>query len=73
MATQKEVLTEIRNFGFYQANIYKNSRSTRGSQEVSPAEKLVEKGVLKLASKTESKNGEDWTITYRFEKADKLG
>jgi hypothetical protein len=70
MATQKEVLEEVEKFGFYEAHLRKNNRSTCGSEEVSPAKKLVEKGLLRLASENRIANDDGWTIIYRFEKAD---
>ena len=48
MTTQSEVLEAIARDGFYSARIYENGRSTRGSQDVSPAQRLEAKGILVL-------------------------
>lgn len=53
MATQSEVLQAVIRDGFYSARLYKFNRSVRGIRDVSPAEKLTEKGVLVLNEKTE--------------------
>ena len=68
MANQKEIIKAIEENGFYEAQLRKHGRSTRGQQDVNTAKKLVEKGVLRLSSEVKEPDGEDWTIFYRFEK-----
>lgn len=56
MATQSEVLRAVMRDGFYSARLYKYNRTgvcVRGIRDVSPAEKLTEKGALVLKEKAE--------------------
>ena len=67
MATQKEVLRLVKKQGFYTAKLYHFVRSSRGHQEVNPAKKLEEKGLLEL----KSEKTEGATVTYTWVKAAK--
>jgi len=66
MATQSEVLQAVNLNGFYSARLYKFNRSgicVRGIRDVSPAEKLTEKGVLTLKERYEEAF-EHGTVTH---------
>jgi hypothetical protein len=56
MTTQDEVLQAVAQYGSYSARLYKFNRPgirVKGTHDVSPAEKLTEKGILKLTEKRE--------------------
>jgi hypothetical protein len=72
MTTQKEILKEIEDKGFYSASIFKFRRSVRGAAEVSAAERLESKGLISLSSEkvTIFDGGSMRTLTWTKRKVD---
>lgn len=72
MATQSEVLQAVDLTGSYSASLYKFSRTgicVRGIREVSPAEKLTEKGVLVLKEWSEETFDGGTVVRFTWVKA----
>jgi hypothetical protein len=69
MATQAEVLEEVRLKGSYSADLYRFGRSSRGYREVDPARRLAEKGVLTLKDRWTEKTPKGEVIHSTWVKA----
>lgn len=76
MATQAEIIKIVETTGFYTAKLHKwkptypGARCAHGFREVEPAQRLAEKGVLRLQSETKENftNGGE-IIHYTWVKA----
>ncbi len=61
---QSEILKLIKSEGTYSAKLYRFCRSVRGLREVRPAQKLTEKGFLRMVSEEKEKNEFGEVVTY---------